>query len=47
LADLELSTLACLGIDVVPVVQAERHVAVLADLEHHGTPADSVDRPRG
>jgi hypothetical protein len=47
LVDLDRSRLACPGIDVVPVVQAERHVAVLADLEHHGTPADSVDRPSG
>ena len=43
--DLERSTLACLGIDVVPVVKPERHVAVLADLEDHRT-AHRVDRSR-
>ena len=47
LIDLEGSKLACPGVDVIPVVQAERHVAVLLDLEHHDVAAQSVNRPGG
>jgi len=34
--------LACLGVDMIPVVQAKRHVAVLLDLEHHDVAAQRV-----
>src|SRR5208337_855579 len=45
LIDLECARLACLGVNMVPVVQAKRHVAVLLNLEHHDVAAQSVNCP--
>ena len=45
LIDFERPRLACLGINMVPVVQAKRYVAVLLNLEHHDVAAQSVNRP--
>jgi hypothetical protein len=45
LIDLQGSTLACFGINMVPVVQAKRHVAVLLNLEHDDVAAKSMNRP--
>ena len=43
LIDLEWPPLACLGVNMVPVVQAKRHVAVLLNLEYYGFATQSVN----
>ena len=45
LLDLERAGLARLGVNMAPVVQAKRHVAVLLNLEHHDAATQRVDRP--
>jgi hypothetical protein len=45
LIDLEWPRLAGLGIDMVPVVQAKCHIAVLLNLECYEVSAQSVNRP--
>ena len=44
LIHLERSRLARLCVNVIPVIQAERHVAVFLNLEHHDVAAQRVNR---
>jgi hypothetical protein len=44
LIDLECPWLSGLRVNVVPVIQAKRHVAVLLNLEHHNVAAQRVNR---
>ena len=46
LIHLERAWFACRRVDMVPVIQAERHVAVLLNLKHYDVAAQSVNRPR-
>ena len=44
LIDLECPWLSCLRINMVPVIQSKRHVAILLNLEHHKVAAQRVNR---
>src|SRR5665648_1274962 len=44
LIDLECPRLTRLGVNMVPVIQAKRHVTVLLNLEHHDVTTQCVNR---
>ncbi len=44
LVDLECPRLSRLRINMVPVIQTKRHVAILLNLEHHKIAAQRVNR---
>src|ERR1017187_9943843 len=45
LVDLECPWLSGRRVNMAPVVQAKRHVAVLLNLEHHDVATERVNRP--